>query len=123
MLFYMGAYPYTVLYPLHYPSSLNLLHTVNTPSYLQQISHCLHLAIEHGLMQTVSAVSLQLSVDVKTVVDEQGDDVIVAGLGRQEEGCVGHPRPLQVRLRKLAGLEEDGHHLREEVKVKVERKI
>ncbi len=47
-------------------------------------------------MEAVSIVPLELAVDIKPMVDKQGNDLVVTGLGSQEEGAMGHARTLQV---------------------------
>lgn len=82
-------------------------------AHLYQVVDGLQLAIEDSLVQCIAIGALQLAVHVEAVGDEEGDDLVMAGLCRQQESRVRHVRALQVRLGVLARLEQDGHHLQE----------
>lgn len=83
--------------------------------HLQQVPHSVYPPVQSCLMQTCSTVGpCQLSVHVKAMLHQQPDDLIVALLGSQKEGCVWHVRPLQVGLRVLARAQQQTHHLSRE---------
>ena len=62
-------------------------------------------------MKTVAVGPRELAVDVKAVLDQNTDDLVMAGLGGQQESSVGHVRSLEERLRELTRSKKSAHSL------------